>query len=124
MMPSPSRSHCTAAPVTKIDPSSAYSTAEPRPAAMVVIRPDEDMCASGPVFIKTNDPVPYVFLVAPGVKQAWPNNAACWPPAIPEMGIAAPKNAAGSLVPNLPDDGRTCGSTAEGVRGRSISALS
>ena len=58
MMPRPSRSHCTAAPVTKIDPSSAYSAVDPSLAASVVRRPCRDAGASAPVFIRTNDPVP------------------------------------------------------------------
>src|SRR5919197_3146588 len=118
MIPNPSRSHCTAAPVTKIEPSNAYSTFPPGPDAMVVIRPDDDVETSRPVFINTNEPVPYVFFVAPGLKQAWPNSAACWSPAIPEMGTAAPKKALGSVTPNRPDEGIASGSTDRGTPSR------
>src|SRR6266550_7317674 len=72
----PSRSHCSAAPVTKIDPSSAYVGRSPCPQAIVVMSPEVETGARSPVFINTNDPVPYVFFVVPGVKQAWPKSAA------------------------------------------------
>jgi hypothetical protein len=36
-------------------------------------------------------PVPYVFLADPGSKQAWPNVAACWSPALPAIWIGPPR---------------------------------
>ena len=65
MTPSPSRSHCTAAPVMKIDPSRAYSTVVPSVNAIVVTSPCCERGASAPVCSSTNDPVPYVFLLEP-----------------------------------------------------------
>ena len=50
----------------------------------------------------------------PGRVHRWPNRAACWSPATPVMGKAAP-SASGSVVPNDPDDGRTSGNTARGT---------
>ena len=47
-----------AAPVTKMEPSSAYSTGSPIPAAMVVMSPADETGASLPVCMRTNDPVP------------------------------------------------------------------
>ena len=68
MIRRPSRSHCTAAPVTKIDASSAYARAAP------VAARDASRAARGgacggvaPVLTSTNEPVPYVFLPIPGV---------------------------------------------------------
>ena len=55
----PSRSHCTAAPVTNTAPSRAYSR---RPSgccqATVVSRPECEATISSPVLTRTNDPVP------------------------------------------------------------------
>ena len=49
----------------------------------------------------------------PGAKQAWPTVAACWSPAMPMIGIAAP-NRSGSVMPNAPEQSRTSGRTASG----------
>ena len=59
MMPSPSRSHCTAEPVTNTAPSNANSR-EPSGCcqATVVSRPDCERTNLSPVFTNTNDPVP------------------------------------------------------------------
>src|SRR5215475_7194828 len=69
----------------------------------------------GPVFARTNDPVPYVHFESPGAKHAWPNRAACWSPATPAMGSVNPPNASGSVWPMTPVDavtsGRACGGT-------------
>ena len=57
--PSPSRSHCTAAPVTKIAPSRAYSSRPPGcPHATVVSSPADERTGWSPVFTRMNDPVP------------------------------------------------------------------
>ena len=45
--------------------------------AIVVSRPEEDRTGDEPVFMRTKEPVPYVFFEAPGSKQACPNSAAC-----------------------------------------------
>ena len=39
--------------------------------------------------MRVKQPVPYVFFAWPGRKQAWPNKAAGWSPALPQMGIPA-----------------------------------
>ena len=78
MTPRPSRSHCTAAPVMKIAPSIAYVTAPgASDHAIVVSRPSTGSGSCGPTFVRTNDPVPYVFFVMPGTTHACPNSAAC-----------------------------------------------
>ena len=59
MMPRPSLSYCTAAPVMKMAPSSAYSTgSSPRPQAMVVRRSFLLFMDSVPVFMRAKEPVP------------------------------------------------------------------
>ena len=55
---SSSRSHCTAAPPTKILPSRAYSTWFPQLAAIVVTSPFLLSTISLPVFISRKQPVP------------------------------------------------------------------
>src|SRR5439155_16987188 len=87
MISNPSRSHCTAAPVTKMAPSIAYAT-EPGASdhATVVSRPSTGSGRVEPRFVNTNEPVPYVFFVMPGATQACPNSAACWSPAMPDTG--------------------------------------
>ena len=50
----------------------------------------------------------------PGSVQPCPNSAACWSPATPATGTAAPSRS-GVVVPNTPLDGRTAGSTASGT---------
>ena len=51
----------------------------------------------------------------PGWKQAWPMAAACWSPAMPAIGIAAPSRA-GSVVPYPVEQSRISGSSARGTR--------
>ncbi len=68
-----------------------------------------------PVLHSTNDPVPYVHFEEPGEKQAWPNMAACWSPAMPATGSDRPRNAAGSQCPTRPYDGTTSGSACGGT---------
>ena len=58
MMPSPSRSHCTAAPVSKIDASSAYVLESPMHHASVVTSPAGGVGTVKPAFSSTNEPVP------------------------------------------------------------------
>ena len=50
----------------------------------------------------------------PGSKQAWPNSAACWSPAMPLTGTPAGRPVAAVVTPNRPLDGRTSGSAATG----------
>src|SRR5437867_11863009 len=109
MIPSPSRSHWTAAPVTNIEPSSAYVTPPPMPHASVTRSPGGLGGREEPAFIKTKDPVPYVFFVAPVEKHVCPKSADCWSPAMPLTGIAASRNRSGSVTPNRPLDGNTSG---------------
>ena len=59
MMPRPSRSHCTPAPVTKIDASSANVVRCPIDQATVLSSPGGGIGGgSEPAFSRTNDPVP------------------------------------------------------------------
>ena len=53
---------------------------------MVDTRPCSEVTHVSPVFMSMKQPVPYVFLVHPGVKQQCPNSDACWSPATPVMG--------------------------------------
>ncbi len=56
----------------------------------------------------------------PGSKQAWPNRAACWSPAMPLIGMPAAMPASPDAVtPNRPDDGRTSGNRSMGMPNRS-----
>ena len=57
-MPSPSRSHCTAAPATKIEPSSAYVVSPFRRYAQVVSSRFFDTTGEEPVFSTMKQPVP------------------------------------------------------------------
>ena len=66
---SSSRSHWMEAPATKMEPSRAYSTLPSSPQAMVVTRPFLEKTGFSPTFIRRKQPVPYVFLASPGVKQ-------------------------------------------------------
>ena len=77
MMPRPSRSHCTAAPVTNALPSIAYWTPAPMSHAIVVSRPPSLVRAWSPVLASRKQPVPYVFFASPGAKHVWPKSAAC-----------------------------------------------
>src|SRR2546423_1868387 len=63
MMPSPSRNHWIAAPVTKIAPSYAYVVGRPSASCQptVVNKPSTGAGHDDPTFISTNEPVPYVF---------------------------------------------------------------
>ena len=64
--PRPSRSHCTAAPVTKTEASSAYAVRPSSPQATVASRPSPGAGAASPALSRTKLPVPYVFLACPG----------------------------------------------------------
>jgi hypothetical protein len=77
MMPSWSRSHCTALPATNALPSSAYVVLPPMLHATVVSRPCLDGTASLPVLTSKKAPVPYVHLASPGRKHVCPKSAAC-----------------------------------------------
>ncbi len=52
-----------------------------------------------PTFASTKVPVPYVAFTSPGAKQPWPNRAACWSPAMPASGTAAPSSSASATTP-------------------------
>ena len=58
MSPSPSRSHCTAAPAMNALPSSAYVVLPPMPQAAVVTRPCSLRMGRSPMFISAKAPVP------------------------------------------------------------------
>jgi hypothetical protein len=59
MIPSPSPNHCTAAPVMKMAPSSAYSTgSSAMPQSMVVNNPSLLRTMLVPVFASRKEPVP------------------------------------------------------------------
>ena len=77
--------------------------------------PAAERTTAGPVLASTNDPVPYVHLVSPGLKQAWPNSAACWSPAMPATGRSRPRNAPGSVRATTPVEGTTSGSARCGT---------
>src|SRR5438270_888630 len=98
--PSPSRSHCTAAPLARTAPSSA----KPPGAAAVFRRPCGGASGESPTCARTKLPVPYVTLASPGPKQPWPTRAACWSPATPETGSRAPPSSA-SATPPVPEQG-------------------
>ena len=49
-----------------------------------------DFKASFSDVYKRQQPVPYVFFTSPASKQHWPNNADCWSPAAPAIGILSP----------------------------------
>ncbi len=57
-IPSPSRSHWTAAPVTNTAASSAYVTRSSMPQAIVVSRPSAGSGTSSPALRSTKLPVP------------------------------------------------------------------
>ena len=67
-----------------------------------------------PMFINIKHPVPYVFLAAPGSKQACPNNAACWSPATPLIGMETP-NISLDVSPITLDEGTTSGKIHSGI---------
>ena len=112
--PSSSRSHCTTAPATNTAPSNAKSSRPGGDAAVV----DKSLCwerdACSPVCINAKQPVPYVFFTKPERKQACPNSAACWSPAIPAMGISLP-NKSPSVTAITPLDGTIRGSIDRGT---------
>ena len=87
---------------------------------MVVTRLCFDAHASCPVCMSRKQPVPYVFLASPALKQHCPNSAACWSPATPQMGT--PCAVPGLAVrPKSPADGRTSGMRDAGMPKRSSS---
>src|SRR5438270_13693258 len=115
-MPIPSRIHWIAAPVTKMAPSIAYVTSPGRnDHATVVSNPSTGGGTVAPTFVSTNEPVPYVFFVIPGVTHACPNSAACWSPAMPLTGTTRPAAFSATVVPKRPDDGITAGRHAAGT---------
>ena len=69
MIPSPSFSHCTAAPAMKMDPSSAYCTGSPGSCHPMVVSTPSPVPAPAPLFITTKAPVPKVALAIPGAKH-------------------------------------------------------
>ena len=77
MSPSPSRSHCTAAPAMNALPSSAYVVWPPICHATVVTSPCLLFVGVLPMFMSAKAPVPYVHFTSPSAKHACPNSAAC-----------------------------------------------
>ena len=65
--------------------------------------------------------MPYVTLASPGVKHACPASAACWSPAIPAIGTAAPSSVASATTPV---EGTIRGSTSRGTPNSSRSSSS
>jgi hypothetical protein len=63
-----------------------------------------------------------VFFVMPGSKQACPNSAACWSPAMPLTGTPAPTAVPSAVTPKRPLDGRTSGRHDAGTSNRSSSS--
>lgn len=118
MMPSPSRSHCTAAPATNTLPSIAKSASARGEAARVDTSRFRDTAGRPPVCRSAKHPVPYVFFAWPARKHAWPASAACWSPAIPAISTGAPNRAA-SVSPTTPDDATIRGSIARGTPNKS-----
>jgi hypothetical protein len=68
MIPRPSRSHCTPAPVTKMAASRAYTVRCPIPQAIVVSSPGGASGGAAPEFSSAKEPVPYVVLPWPGIQ--------------------------------------------------------
>ncbi len=58
-----------------------------------------------------------MFLIWPGLKHAWPNSAACWSPAMPDMGTPF-------QVPTVPELSTILGRMACGMSNNSSSSLS
>ena len=56
-----------------------------------------------------------MFFAIPGSKHACPNNAACWSPASPAIGISAPPKVCGSVCPYTQLEGFTSGSIDLGI---------
>ena len=81
---------------------------------MVVSNPCSELTAFSPVFIKRKQPVPYVFLLFPASKQHCPNNAACWSPATPAIGIGCPRIEA-AVCPYISEEAFTSGSMQTGI---------
>ena len=77
-----------------------------------------------PTLSSTKLPVPYVFLAIPGSKQAWPNSAACWSPAMPLTGMPAGTPQRSDVTPTVPLDGTTSGSARSGTCSSSHSSSS
>jgi hypothetical protein len=88
-----------------------------------VVSRASDGAAVSPVCSSRNEPVPYVFLASPGRKQAWPKSAACWSPAMPAIGTAAPNND-GSVSPTTPLESTTSDSTLDWTESASSMSLS
>ena len=62
--------------------------------------------------------MPNVHFAAPAVKHACPNSAACWSPAMPVIGTPSGSPGTPRVLPKIPADGSTRGSTAGGTRKR------
>ena len=108
-----SRNHWITWPAIKILAPIEYFTFPSLPHA-TVRSPFSVSGATSPVYISGTALVPYVFFAAPSSKQACPNNAALWSPAIPVIGISAP-NHSGSVYPKIPTDGLISGSIHFGI---------
>lgn len=73
-------------PPTAMLPSNAYiRLSGPKSNATVVSRPCVESAGWLPMLQSRKQPVPYVFLAAPGVKAFWPTKAADWSPKQPVM---------------------------------------
>src|SRR4051812_46618311 len=88
---------------------------------MVVSKPSAALGRDLPAFMRRNAPVPYVFFPEPGDQQPWPNNAACWSPATPQMDASMPRTER-LVVPKSPLERRTSGSSSRGTPNSSQSS--
>mmetsp|Transcript_11761 Transcript_11761/g.50391 ORF Transcript_11761/g.50391 Transcript_11761/m.50391 type:complete len:391 (-) Transcript_11761:347-1519(-) len=115
MIPMLSRSHCTPAPATATEPSSAYAGRAPAPRRQHTVDRSprfEGTGLPGPVLSSAKHPVPYVFLASPGAHR-WPSVAACWSPTAAAR--ATPASAPSAIFPNA------SGSAQETISGRTSS---
>jgi len=68
---------------------------------MDVTRPSGGGRVLFPIFIMMEEPVPYVALAMPGLKQCCPNSAAWESPINPAMGMGLLKITSGSVYPAI-----------------------
>ena len=121
MTPSPSRSHCTAAPVTKIAPSSAYATVPSASVhATVVSMPSAGGGHVG-ADVQQHEAAGAVGVLGHARLRSRPGRTG--PPAgrrrCRRSGCRPARRSASAVTPKRPLDGRTSGSAAIGTSNRS-----
>lgn len=79
---------------------------------------------SAPVFTVMTLAVPKVFFALPGLRQAWPNIAACWSPSTACTRAPVSPITAGSSAPKSAPEGRISGSSCTGMPSRSQNSRS